>query len=105
MLARLHDQQLRRVVGATLEREVDEVRARVVAASSSARPIRLTWWNYCVFQSDDGMTRECTGVATGVGRITRYLTVMPESDLCQVQLTARIAGHAEGRVAAAVFGY
>ncbi len=77
----------------------------VVAVSSSARPIRLTWWNYCEFQSDDGMTQEYTGVATGVGRITRYLTVMPESDLCQVQLTARIAGTPKARVAAAVFGY
>lgn len=77
----------------------------VVAVSSSARPIRLTWWNYCEFQSDDGMTQEYTGVAKGVGRITRYLTVMPESDLCQVQLTARIAGKPKARVAAAVFGY
>jgi len=36
---------------------------------------------------------------------TRYLTVMPDSDLCQVQLTARIAGKPKVRVAAAVFGY
>jgi hypothetical protein len=77
----------------------------IVAVSSSARPIRLTWWNYCEFQSDDGMTQEYTGAATGVGRITRYLTVMPDSDLCQVQLTARIAGKPKVRVAAAVFGY
>ena len=77
----------------------------VVAVSSSARPIRLTWWNYCEFQSDDGMTQEYTGAATGVGRITRYLTVMQDSDLCQVQLTARIAGTPKARVAAAVFGY
>jgi hypothetical protein len=77
----------------------------VVAVSSSRRPIRLTWWNYCEFQSDDGMTQEYTGVAAGVGRITRYLTIMPESDLCQVQLTARITGKPKARVAAAVFGY
>jgi hypothetical protein len=77
----------------------------VVAVSSSARPIRLTWWNYCEFQSDDGMTQEYTGAATGVGRITRYLTIMPDSDLCQVQLTARIAGKPKARVTAAIFGY
>jgi hypothetical protein len=77
----------------------------VVWASSSPRPIKATWWNYCEFQSDDGMTQEYTGTATGVGRITRYLTVMDNSDLCQVQVTARITGKPKARVVAAVFGY
>jgi len=77
----------------------------VVWTSSSARPIQATWWNYCEFQSDDGMTQEYTGTAKGVGRITRYLTVMDNSDLCQVQITARVPGKPKARVAAAIFGY
>jgi len=77
----------------------------VVWTSSSRRPIKATWWDYCEFQSDDGMTQEYTGTASGVGRITRYLPVMDSSDLCQVQVTAKIAGQPKVRVSAAVFGY
>src|SRR5260221_11543955 len=41
----------------------------VVAGSSSVRPIRVTWYSYCEFSSDDGMTEEHQGTTSGIGSV------------------------------------
>ncbi len=77
----------------------------VVATSSSARPIRLTWRNDCALETDESMGPDDSGTTRGARRVTRYLTVAAGAPICRVQVTARIAGTPKARVAAAVFGY
>ena len=36
----------------------------VVASSTSSKPIRMTWFGYCEFQSDDGMTEQRQATVT-----------------------------------------
>jgi hypothetical protein len=74
----------------------------VVARSTSSRPIRLTWFSYCEFQSDDEMTQENQAVVTGVHTVSAYPPVLSGATLCQVSVTMRVVG---GRAAAAVFSY
>jgi hypothetical protein len=74
----------------------------VVARSSSAKPIRLTWFTYCEFESDDAMTEEHQGVVTGVHVASVYPSVLDGATLCTVSVTVRVAG---GRASAAVFDY
>ena len=77
----------------------------VVAQSSSARAMKVTWWSYCMFQSDDGQTETNSGTLTATRRITEYLSIMPNSSLCQVAVSARIPGKPKLRVVVAAFGY
>jgi len=72
----------------------------IVAVSSSAKPIRLTWFTYCEFESDDAQTEQNQATVTGTRRITVLPHVLDGATLCNVSVTVRLAG---GRVAAAVF--
>jgi hypothetical protein len=74
----------------------------VVASSSSAKPIRLTWFGYCEDESDDGMTQQRQATVTGVHRIVAYPPVLTGATDCTVVVTVRVPG---GRASAAVFGY
>ena len=75
----------------------------VVARSSSAKPIRVSWFSYCEFQSDDGMTEQHQGTARGVGLVTVYPPVFAGATLCNVSVVA--TPPKSGRVVAAVFAY
>ena len=74
----------------------------VVATSSSAKPIRMTWFGYCEEQSDDGMTEQRQATVTGVHRVVAYPPVLIVATDCTVVVTIRVAG---GRVSSAVFSY
>ena len=74
----------------------------VVARSSSARPIRLAWWSYCEFQSDDEMTQESHAAVTGVHTVVAYPPVLDGATRCYVSVTAR---EPNGKATAAVFSY
>src|SRR5512144_962510 len=69
---------------AASRQQLDPRGLAVVAVSSSARRMRVTWWSYCEFQSDDGETETNSGTLTGTKRVTKYLTIMENSTLCQV---------------------
>ena len=72
----------------------------IVARSSSAKPIRMTWFTYCEFESDDAETEQNQATVTGVGRVTAYPHVLDGATLCNVSVTIRVAN---GRATAAVF--
>ena len=74
----------------------------VVATSSSAKPIRLTWYAYCEEQSDDGMTTQNQAVVSHAHRIVAYPPVFDGATLCTVSVTVRVPG---GRAAVAIFDY
>jgi hypothetical protein len=73
----------------------------VVATSSSGKPIRMTWFSYCEFESDDAQTEQNQGTVTGVGRVTALPHVLDGATLCNVSVTIRVAN---GRASAAIFG-
>jgi hypothetical protein len=75
----------------------------VVARSSSAKPIRLSWFSYCEESSDDGMTEQHQGTTRGVGTVTVYPPVFDGATLCQVSVVA--TPPKSGRVVAAVFAF
>ena len=74
----------------------------VVASSSSAKPIRLTWFSYCEEESDDGMTTQNQGTVTRAHRVVVYPPVFGGATLCSVSVTIRVVG---GRAGAAVYDY
>jgi hypothetical protein len=74
----------------------------VVATSSSARPIRLTWFTYCEFESDDAATEQNQATVTGARRVSAFPHVLDGATLCNVSVTIRVA---RGRAAAAVFSH
>jgi hypothetical protein len=74
----------------------------VVASSSSAKPIRLTWFGYCEYESDDGMTQQRQATVTGVHRVVAYPPVLTGATDCTVVVTIRVS---VGRASAAVFSY
>ena len=74
----------------------------VVASSSSTQPIRMHWWTYCEFESDDATTEEHQATITGVHSVVAYPPVLSGATLCYVAVTARVAS---GVAAAAVFDY
>jgi hypothetical protein len=74
----------------------------VVVTSSSARRIRLHWWSYCEFESDDAETQEDQATVTGVHTVVAYPPVLSGATLCYVSVVAQIAS---GKVVAAVFDY
>ena len=75
----------------------------IAAQSSSARPIRLSWASYCEFESDDVMTEESQGTATGVRSVVAYPPVIDNATLCYVWVNVKATPAV--RVAAAVFAY
>lgn len=74
----------------------------VVANSSSAKPIRMTWFDYCEFQSDDDMTQQLQGTVSGVHRVVEYPPVLTGATDCTIIVTIRVP---VGRVTSAVFWY
>ena len=74
----------------------------VVASSGSARPIRLTWFDYCEVESDDGMTQQRQATVTGLHRVVAYPPVLTGASDCTVVVTIRVS---RGRAASAVFSY
>lgn len=74
----------------------------VAAGSSSARPIRMTWFGYCEFESDDAMTQQRQGTVTGVHRVVAYPPVLTGATDCTVVVTIRVLS---GRATSAVFSY
>jgi hypothetical protein len=75
----------------------------VVARSSSAKPIRVSWFSYCEFQSDDDMTSQHQGTARGVGTVTVYPPVFDGATLCYVSVVA--TPPKSSRLVVAVFAY
>jgi hypothetical protein len=74
----------------------------VVASSSSAKPIRLTWFDYCEQESDDAMTQERQATVSGVHHVVAYPPVLMGATDCTVVVTIRVSG---GRATSAVFSY
>lgn len=74
----------------------------VVAVTSSRKPIRLTWFAHCEFESDDEMTSEHQGTASGVHRVVVHPPVLTGATLCTVAVTVRVS---RGRASGAVFDY
>jgi hypothetical protein len=75
----------------------------VVITSSSAQTIRLSWWNYCEFQSDDAQFEEHQGTVTGLHSVIAYPPVFSGATLCYVSVNAGTSHGAAVR--AAVFTY
>jgi hypothetical protein len=74
----------------------------VVVTSKSPKPIRVHWWNYCEFQSDDEMTGENQATVSGVHTVVAYPPVLTGATMCTVSVVARVAG---GKATAAIFDY
>jgi hypothetical protein len=74
----------------------------VVATSSSAKPIRVTWFAYCEEQSDDGMTNQDQAIITQARRVVAYPPVFDGATLCTVSVTVRVPA---GRATAAIYAY
>jgi hypothetical protein len=72
-----------------------------VVRSASSRPIRVSWWSYCEFMSDDDVFEEHQGKLSGVGSVTGYPPVFDGATLCYVAVNA--TPPAKARVSAAVF--
>lgn len=72
----------------------------VVATSGSPKPIHLTWFSYCEFESDDAETEENEATLTGRRRLSALPHVLEGATLCNVSVTIRVAG---GRASAAIF--
>lgn len=74
----------------------------IVVRSSSAKPIRVQWFSYCEFESDDAMTNQNQATVSGVHAVTAYPPVLDGATMCTVSVVARVAG---GRARAAIFSY
>jgi hypothetical protein len=73
----------------------------VVVTSGSSRPVRLFWWSYCEFQSDDDVFEEHQATVSGIGSVTVYPPVFAGATQCYVAVNATPPANA--RVSAAVF--
>jgi hypothetical protein len=73
----------------------------VVVTSSTARPIRVYWWTYCEFESDDAAFEEHHATITGTHTVVAYPPVLSGATLCYVSVNAGAGGRAA--VAAASF--
>jgi hypothetical protein len=73
----------------------------VVVRSSSSRPIRVYWWTYCEFESDDATFEEHQQTITGTHMVVAYPPVLSGATLCYVSVNAGAGGQAA--VAAASF--
>ena len=73
----------------------------VVVRSSTARPIKVYWWTYCEFESDDAAFEEHHATLTGAHSIVAYPPVLTGATLCYVSVNAGAAGRAA--VTAATF--
>jgi hypothetical protein len=72
-----------------------------VVASRTSRPIRVFWWSYCEFLSDDNIFEEHQAKVRGVRMITVYPPVLDRATLCYVSVNA--TPFPRTRVRAAIF--
>jgi hypothetical protein len=75
----------------------------IVVRSSSTRPIRVSWYSYCEFSSDDDITEDHQGTVSGVGTVTVYPAVFDGATSCNVSVFATPPNNATA--AAAIFAY
>jgi hypothetical protein len=75
----------------------------IVVRSSSARPIKVSWYSYCEFSSDDDITEDHQGTASGIGTVTVYPPVFDGATSCNVSVNATPPKSA--KAAAAIFAY
>lgn len=73
----------------------------IVVKSASRQPIRVYWWTYCEFESDDATFEEHHQTITGTRTIEAYPPVLSGATLCYVSVNAGAARRAA--VSAAVF--
>ena len=73
----------------------------IVARSSSARPMKVFWFSYCEFASDDDIMEQNQGTSRGVGTVTVYPPVFDGATRCTISVNVTPAPTA--RAAAAVF--
>jgi hypothetical protein len=73
----------------------------VVVTSGSGRPVRVFWWSYCEFQSDDDKFEEHQATVSGVGTVTAYPPVFAGATQCYVSVSA--TPQANARASAAIF--
>ncbi len=73
----------------------------IVVTSTSPQPIRVSWWSYCEFESDDAQTQQDQQTLTGVHTVVAYPPVLNGASLCYVSVNAAARGRAA--VYAAVF--
>jgi hypothetical protein len=73
----------------------------VVVRSSTSRPIRVSWFSYCEFQSDDYYTEQHQQTITGRHEVVAYPPVFDGATRCDVVVSIRAIPDAV--VAAAVF--
>ena len=73
----------------------------VVVTSGSTGPVRVSWWSYCEFQSDDDITEEHQATVSGVGSVTIYPPVFGGATQCYVAVNA--TPPAKARASAAIF--
>lgn len=73
----------------------------VVARSSSGRPMKVFWFSYCEFASDDDIMEQHQGTTRGVGTVTVYPPVFDGATRCTISVNVTPAFGA--RAAAAVF--
>lgn len=67
----------------------DPHRLAIVATSTSKHPIRLHWYSWCEFMSDDDRFEEHQHTLTAVHTITAYPPVFDGATLCNVSVYAR----------------
>ena len=73
----------------------------IVVTSTSTLPIRVYWWTYCEFESDDATFEEHHQTITASRSIEAYPPVLSGATLCYVTVNAGAGGRAT--VSAAVF--
>ena len=73
----------------------------VVVTSRSSQPIRVYWWTYCEFESDDATFEEHHATITRTHTVVAYPPVLSGATLCYVSVNAGAGGRAA--VAAASF--
>jgi hypothetical protein len=73
----------------------------LVVTSKSSQSIRVYWWTYCEFESDDAAFEEHHATITGAHSVVAYPPVLSGATLCYVSVSAGARGRAA--VTAATF--
>lgn len=73
----------------------------VVVRSSTSQLIRVSWFSYCEFQSDDYYTEQHQQTLTGRHEVVAYPPVFDGATSCNIVVNIRAIPHAA--VAAAIF--
>lgn len=79
----------------------DPAKLGVVVTSSTSQQIRLSWFSYCEFQSDDYYTEQHQQTVAGEHEVVAYPPVFDGATRCDVSVSIHRIPHAA--VAAAVF--